>query len=41
MYLSKYENEVSMSNIPLSFNLEDLIKEEEKLSEIFDFLKRE
>ena len=37
----KQENEVSMSKIPLSFNLEDLVKEEEKLTEIFDFLKRE
>lgn len=37
----KYENEVSMSKLPLSFNLEDLVREEEKLTEIFDFLKRE
>jgi hypothetical protein len=37
----RYENEVSMSKLPLSFNLEDLIREEEKLTEIFDFLKRE
>lgn len=37
----RYENEASMSTMPLSFNLEDLAKEEEKLSEIFDFLKRE
>lgn len=37
----RYENEASMSKIPLSFNLEDLVKEEEKLIEIFDFLKRE
>ena len=37
----KYENEASMSTIPLSFNLEDLVREEEKLTEIFDFLKRE
>jgi hypothetical protein len=37
----KYENEASMNKLPLSFNLEDLIREEEKLTEIFDFLKRE
>lgn len=30
-----------MNKLPLSFNLEDLVREEEKLSEIFDFLKRE
>ena len=37
----KHENEESMAKIPLSFNLEDLVREEEKLTEIFDFLKRE
>lgn len=37
----KYENEESMAKLPLSFNLEDLVREEEKLTEIFDFLKRE
>lgn len=37
----RYENEESMSALPLSLNLEDLVNEEEKLTEIFDYLKRE
>jgi len=41
MHSNKVENEESMTKLPLSFNLEDLVKEETKLAEIFDFLKRE
>jgi len=37
----RYENEVSMSRLPLSLNLEDLIKEESILIEIFSRLQDE